>query len=82
MDILISKNNNNNERVFLIPSKNTLDNSKEVLKIVIDYTKKKFVAEVIEVSTIDIEQWRPYGDSTFPTSLFREFMLSINLDTT
>lgn len=62
---------------FIFPKNDTAD-SIEGIEVTVDLTKKEFV--VRKVNLIDYnsdDNWLPYLDNTFPSSLLREFLNSL-----
>ena len=73
MIILASKNNSELFKKFLIP-KNDGYNCLEWVEIIIDNSKKEFMARKVGREHIFDVEWEERKNYTFPSSLFTEFL--------
>jgi len=79
MIILVSKNNTDSFKKFLIP-KNDSYNCLNWVEIIIDNSKKEFTARKVGGEYSLSIEWEEKINSTFPSSLFTEFLRSDFID--
>ncbi len=73
MNIFTKRDNTNLKKEFLIPQSDDIENF-DWLYIKIDYILNEFFAKKIQTKVEEDDHWVKYYDSTFPSSLFREFL--------
>ena len=71
--ILAHKGNTQRNKKFRIPKDNNLGGT-DWIEISIDNDKGEFIAKKINSSAAEDHEWLIYNDSTFPSSLLREFL--------
>jgi hypothetical protein len=72
--ILIHRKSSSLYKRFLFPKDQSVD-CLQALEVTVDYAKNEFVAKKVKLANYkESEDWVLYDDSTFPSSLWREFL--------
>jgi hypothetical protein len=73
MIVLVSKNNTEEKKRFLIPKNNTY-NCKNWVEITVDNIRKEFIAKKVGADITKGDEWEEKENYTFPSSLLTEFL--------